>query len=221
MDEHRRPLLEGPSERVQRGEQPRALVGREAASVARLDAVLDEVLELPAREPPVEAAAEGEARRVGMARAGDLKSRQQIHRRREERTHVGGARARRGPQRRVADVFQQEEGVARRRVAMDDRNREAARRQIAGDAHEGQLLARRALPELVGAERKAVGAEQHRDHGGRRAAVGQAEAHVAAAGRVAEEPLGRDDARARAEDGPHGTRESLVRDRVRHRREAA
>ena len=70
MDEHGRSLLEGPSERVQRDEQPRALVGREAASVARLDAVLDEVLELPAREPPVEAAAEGEARRVGMARAG-------------------------------------------------------------------------------------------------------------------------------------------------------
>src|SRR2546425_11074899 len=84
MDEHGRPLLEGPSERVQRGEQPRALVGREAASEARLDAVLDEVLELPAREPPLEAAPEGEARRVGMARAGDLKSRQQIHRRREE-----------------------------------------------------------------------------------------------------------------------------------------
>src|SRR5204863_7035188 len=62
MDEHGRVPLEGCRERVERGEKPRALVGREAPSVARLDAVLDEVLELPAREPPVEAAAEGEAR---------------------------------------------------------------------------------------------------------------------------------------------------------------
>ena len=219
MDEDRRSLLEGLGERRQRGEQPGALVGGEAPSVSRLDAVLEEVLELPARQPPVEAPAEGEARRVGMARAGDLERGQQLHGRREERARVRGLLTGRGPERRVAEVFQEEEGVGGRRVVMDERDGEAARGEVAAHVDEGQVLRQRALADLVRPEREAVGAEQHRDRGGRRAAAGQVEAHVAAARGVAEERLRADD--ARAEVGPHGTRESLVRNRVLHRRDAA
>jgi hypothetical protein len=115
--------LERHAHRLQGREQTRALTRLERAPAARLDAVLDEVLQLRPREGAVEPAAEGVAARVPGARPEVLERDQQVDGLLEERARVGGRRLGGGEQRRVADVLQEEQRVrARGRVVIDGRD---------------------------------------------------------------------------------------------------
>src|SRR6185369_10471087 len=102
-----------------------------------LDPVLDEVLELPAREPAIEALPERRTGDVGMARAGDLQRDEDVDRGAEEARRVRGRGARGGPEARVADVLDEEEPVGRGRVVVDLRDGEPVRPEPARDTDEG------------------------------------------------------------------------------------
>ena len=180
----------------------------------RLDPVLDEVLELPARQPAVEALPERVAAGSRLPRAGDLQSDDEVDRGAEEGAHASRVGAGRGKERRVADVLEEEKRV---RPMVDARDGEGVLCEIASDVHERQLVAAHLAADLFRPERQPIAAEQHRDDGRRRRVVRQPQPDVASRGGIAGERLRGDDAGARAERRPHGHRQRLERHRLRHR----
>jgi hypothetical protein len=117
--------LERRHERREAGEGGVALVRGERPTVPRLDPVLDEVLELPAREPAIEALPERRTATSGSRAPATCSATRTSTAAAEEPRRVRGRGARGGPEARVADVLDEEEPVGRGRVVVDRRDGEA------------------------------------------------------------------------------------------------
>ena len=216
MREGERPLDERLLQRREGLQQVCPLRGIEGGAVSRLDPVVEEVLQLGPRQGAVEAPAEGDAPRSGLARAGDLQAREQVDGLPEEELRARRIGVDGGPQRRAADILEEKQTVLARTVGIQRGHGEATGCKPPPDVDERQLVLARAASELVGSGREAALAEQHGDDSRQRRAF-EMQPYIAPARGVSVERFRVRHAGAGAEAGAHGASQRIVRDRRRHR----